>query len=176
MEVIEYKRWVSNLLTILDSQHLTLPQGMLGKLWLPCILSQFSTGCQWKRDTWFYFPLTVKFSLMFLNTWAKAYVFPRWHSHKEYTCQCRDARDVSLIPGSWRSSGGLDGNLLQYSCLGNPMDRGAWWVPVHGVTESKKRLSMQHTQVHIDTHTHKGTYIVLEQFRNAVPSYGVIQS
>ena len=38
-----------------------------------------------------------------------------------------DARDVGLIPESGRSSGGENGNPLQYSCLGNPMDRGAWW-------------------------------------------------
>ena len=39
------------------------------------------------------------------------------------------------IPGSGRSPGGGNGNLLQYSCLENPMDRGAWWALVHGVTE-----------------------------------------
>ena len=37
---------------------------------------------------------------------------------------------VSLIPGSGRSPGGGHGNPLQYSCLGNPMDRGAWWATV----------------------------------------------
>jgi len=37
-----------------------------------------------------------------------------------------------LIPGSGRSPGGGHGNLLQYSCQENPMDRGAWWVTVHG--------------------------------------------
>ena len=48
-----------------------------------------------------------------------------------------DARDTSLIPGSGRSPGGGNGNPLQYSCLGNPMDRGAWWATVHGVTKSQ---------------------------------------
>ena len=42
--------------------------------------------------------------------------------------------DVGLIPGSERSPGGGHGNLLQYSCLGNPMDRGAWGATVHGVS------------------------------------------
>ena len=43
--------------------------------------------------------------------------------------------DVDLIPGLGRSSGGGYGNPLQYSCLENPMDRGAWWATVHGVSE-----------------------------------------
>ena len=48
---------------------------------------------------------------------------------------------------SGRSPGGGHGNRLQYSCLENPMDRGAWWATVHGVTKSQtrlKRLSTQH--------------------------------
>ena len=44
-----------------------------------------------------------------------------------------DIRDVGLIPGLGRSSGGGNGNPLQYSRLGNPMDRGTWRVTVHGV-------------------------------------------
>ena len=46
-----------------------------------------------------------------------------------------NAGDVGLIPGLGRSPGEGNGNLLQYSCLGNPVDRGAWWVTVHGVTK-----------------------------------------
>ena len=49
-----------------------------------------------------------------------------------------DIRDVGLIPGSGRSPGGGHGNPLQYSCLGNPIHRGAWWAAVHGVTESDR--------------------------------------
>ena len=44
-----------------------------------------------------------------------------------------DPRDAILIPGSRRSSGEGTGNPLQYSCLGNPTYRGAWWATVHGV-------------------------------------------
>ena len=44
--------------------------------------------------------------------------------------------DPGLIPGLGRSLGEGNGNPLQYSCLGNPMDRGAWWATVHGVTKS----------------------------------------
>ena len=52
-----------------------------------------------------------------------------------------NVRDLGSAPGSGRSPGGEHGNPLQYSCLGNPMDRGAWWAIVHrghkesGVTE-----------------------------------------
>ena len=47
-----------------------------------------------------------------------------------------DARDTGSIPGSGRSPGGGNGNLLQDSCLENPMDRGAWQATVHGVSKS----------------------------------------
>ena len=46
-----------------------------------------------------------------------------------------------MIPGSGRSPGEGNGNPLQYSCLENPMDRGAWWATVHGVAKSRTRLS-----------------------------------
>ena len=51
-----------------------------------------------------------------------------------------DLRDASLIPGWGRSPGGRHGNPLQYFCLENPMDRGAWWATVHGVTKSQTGL------------------------------------
>ena len=57
---------------------------------------------------------------------------------KESAC---NAGNLGLIPGSGRSPGEGNGNLLQYSCLENPMDRGAWWATVHGVTKSQTRLS-----------------------------------
>ena len=49
--------------------------------------------------------------------------------------------DPGSIPGLGRSPGEGNGNPLQYSCLENPMDRGAWWAIVHGVTKSQTRLS-----------------------------------
>ena len=51
-----------------------------------------------------------------------------------------DTRDMGLLPGSGGSPREGNGNPLQYSCLENPMDRGAWWATVHGVTESRTRL------------------------------------
>ena len=50
-------------------------------------------------------------------------------------------RDSGSIPGSGRSPGEGNGNPLQYSCLENPMDRGAWWATVHGVAKSWIQLS-----------------------------------
>ena len=53
-----------------------------------------------------------------------------------------DARDTGLIPGSEPTSpGGGNGDPLQYPCLENPMDRGAWRASVHRVSESQTRLS-----------------------------------
>ena len=52
----------------------------------------------------------------------------------------RDSRDLGSIPGSGRSPGEGNGNPLQYSCLENPMDRGAWWATVHRVTKSWRWL------------------------------------
>ena len=52
-----------------------------------------------------------------------------------------NAGGMGLIPGLGRSPGGGNGNLLQYSCLDNLLDRGAWRATVHGVTKSQTRLS-----------------------------------
>ena len=71
-----------------------------------------------------------------------------WLSGKELACQCRRHKRFDLlgsIPGSGRCPGVGNSNPLQYSCLENPMDRGARWATVHGVTKSWTRLS---------THTH----------------------
>ena len=57
---------------------------------------------------------------------------------KESAC---NAGDLESIPGLGRSPGERNGNPLQYSFLENPMDRGAWWATVHGVTKSQTRMS-----------------------------------
>ena len=51
-----------------------------------------------------------------------------------------DVRDVGLTPGLGRFPGGGHGNPLQYLCLENPMDRGAWWAAVHRIVKSWTRL------------------------------------
>ena len=59
---------------------------------------------------------------------------------KESAYNAEDTRDVSSIPGSGRSLGGGHDNPLQYFCLENHMDRGAWWATVHGVAKSGTQL------------------------------------
>ena len=55
---------------------------------------------------------------------------------KNPSASARDVRDTGSIPGLGRSPGGGHGNPLQYSCLENPKDRGAWCATVHGVAQS----------------------------------------
>ena len=59
---------------------------------------------------------------------------------KKPTDNAGDIRDANSIPGPGRSTGGGNGNPLQYSCLENPVDRGAWWATVHGVSKSQTGL------------------------------------
>ena len=60
---------------------------------------------------------------------------------KNHPAYAGDARDAGSFPGSGRSPGKGNGNWLQYSCLGNPMDRGTWQATVHGVAKSWTQLS-----------------------------------
>ena len=60
-----------------------------------------------------------------------------------------NAGDTASIPGSGRSPREGNGNPLQYSCLGNPMDRGAWRAAVHGVIKSRTQLSKQQQQLEV---------------------------
>ena len=68
-------------------------------------------------------------------------MLPRWLSGKQSACQGRRCQDACSIPGWGRSPGGGNGNPLQYSCLENSIDRGAWWVTVLGVAKSQTQLS-----------------------------------
>ena len=68
--------------------------------------------------------------------------FPGGSDSKESACS---AGDTGSIPGWGRSPGKGNGNPLQYSCLGNPMDRGAWWVTVHRVAKSQTQLNSKTT-------------------------------
>ena len=66
------------------------------------------------------------------------YDFPGGSDGKESAC---NTGDLGSIPGLGVSPGGGHGNPLQYSCLENPMDRGAWQATAHGVTKSQTQLS-----------------------------------
>ena len=67
--------------------------------------------------------------------------FPNDSAGEESTCKPGDTGEMGLIPGLGRSPGGGKGKPLLYSCLKNPMDRGAWWATVNGVTKNWTQLS-----------------------------------
>ena len=71
--------------------------------------------------------------LLSLHIWTQVLDFPDNSYGKEFSC---NAGDPGLIPGLGRSPGEGNGYPLQYSCLENSMDTGAWWAIVHGVIES----------------------------------------
>ena len=69
------------------------------------------------------------------------YGLPWWLNVKEFACSAGDKGDVGSIPGLGRSPKEGNGNPLQYSCLENPMDRGAWWAMAHGVASIGHNLA-----------------------------------
>ena len=82
----------------------------------------------------------------FTFTWSLCQTCPVVLVVKNPPAKAGVSGDAGLIPGLGRSPGGEHGNPLQYRCLGNPMDRGAWQATVHGVAESRTRLSdREHT-------------------------------
>ena len=80
---------------------------------------------------------------------------------KEPTYNAGDTGDVGSIPGSERFPGGRHGKPLQYSCLENPMDTGAWQSTIHRVTKSRTWLKRLSTCAHTHTHTHTSILIII---------------
>ena len=72
---------------------------------------------------------------------------------KNLLANAGDLRDTSSLPGSGRSPGRGHSNPFQYSCLENPMDRGAWWATVHGVTKSQTWLKWLSMYTHCSEET-----------------------
>ena len=66
-----------------------------------------------------------------------------------------DLRDAGSIPELGRSPGGGYGNPIQYSCLENPIDRGAWWATVHRVTQSQTQIKQLNTHTLISILFHR---------------------
>ena len=87
----------------------------------------------------------IKFFYNLVNLYSKIWTSQVALVVKNPSANSGDLRDVGLIPGLGRFLGEGNGNPLQCSCQGNPLDRGAWWATVHSVTKSwtqLKRLSM----------------------------------
>ena len=80
-----------------------------------------------------------------LASWLRTYLTNQYvirrYCFPEVKASAYDAGDLGSIPGSGRSSGEGNGNPLQYSCVENPMDGGAWWATIHRVAKSRTRLS-----------------------------------
>ena len=87
-----------------------------------------------------YLHIQIKIHMKYYSAFKKKGFLGRSNG-KESAC---NAGDPCLIPGSEGSPGEGHDNPLQYSCLGNPMDRGAWWATVHGVAKSQTRLNDEH--------------------------------
>ena len=116
--------------------------------WLDSITDSMGTNLRklWEivkdREAWCAAGHGVTKSRTWLSDSTTIYIgLPRWYCGKESACQAGDAGDVSSIPGSVRSPAEGNGNLLQYSCLGNPMDRGAWWVSQWGYKRVRHNLA-----------------------------------
>ena len=77
------------------------------------------------------------------------YGLHRWQSGKESSCQCRRCKRLGFDHWVRKIPGVGNGNVLQYSCLENPIDRGVSRVTVHGVAKSRTRLRMQTCNVYI---------------------------
>ena len=87
------------------------------------MIKQKTTGHTWK-NCWLY-----------TGNLSNSSGLPRWLSGKESTCQCRKGKRHGFDPQVSKSPWRRNGNPLQYSGLGNPMDRGAWQATVHGVAK-----------------------------------------
>ena len=117
-----------------------------GVLWRHCFRSQVIPSHQQNALTWAFTSLIKGFSsssvphFLYKSLRKRVVVWTLVSpiSHKVSAC---NEGDPGLIPGLGRSPGEGNGNPLQYSCLENSMDWGAWWATVHGVAKSRTRLS-----------------------------------
>ena len=100
--------------------------------------------CCLSRDPFFLLNLTSVSSLLLSKLHVRG--FPSCASVKNLPANAGDTRDMGLIPESGRSPGEGHGNPSQYSCLENPMDRGAWQGTVHGAAKSRTRVKQLSTR------------------------------
>ena len=83
-----------------------------------------------------FFPFSFLTIVWLISFFSKTVGLPGGIVVKNVPVNARNARDMGFVPGLGRSSGVGTVNPLQYSCLENFMDRGAWWATVHGVAKS----------------------------------------
>ena len=106
------------------------------------LLISVSTEISYPWESFFGFRvMVVRLNFPFLCTFSKDLGFPSGPVVKNLPANAEDAKDAASIPGWERSPDIGNGNLLQYSCLENSLDRGAWWAIVHEVTKSWTQLS-----------------------------------
>ena len=77
----------------------------------------------------------------YTDDWVGSFLLPSWKGVLSGKKSTSNAGDSGLIPGSGGSLGGGHGYPLQYSCLGNPMDRGAWRATAHRIEKNQTRLN-----------------------------------
>ena len=99
-----------------------------------------------------------------LTILPSSFRLPQWLSGKESACNAADTGNPGSISGSGRSPGGGHSNLLQCSCLGNPVVRGTWQATVHRVTKSQTLLKQ------LSTIIFQGCNIVSYAFGETLPS------
>ena len=99
------------------------------------LLLHFSVLTQQLLSSDYIFFLSIVFCILSLGIWHQG--LPWWLSSNDLPA---NAGDACLISGSGMSPGGGNDNPLQYSCLENPTDRGAWWATVHGVAKESDRI------------------------------------
>ena len=148
------KNWVPpDFLQVLCTQASKLAQGFI-----PSLFSQplMPTGFYFSSRKELY--STCYYATLLLKRYVCVLLFLKWlqtspqgflgGTHgKEPACQCRRHKS----PGLGRSPGGGHGNPLWYSCLENPMDRGAWWATVHGDKKSQTRLKQHSMHTYLST-------------------------
>ena len=80
--------------------------------------------------------------IMYLPLTIRLMGFPGGSVVKNPPANAGDTGDKGLIPGSGKSPGEENGNPVQYSCLNNPVDNGAWWATVHGIAKSEMHIHL----------------------------------
>ena len=112
-------------------------QGLERRCWwqhrVVCLVTNFKEFCNIQAFT---FKTATCIECLLVNTG-----FSGGSMVKNLSASAGDPRNWGSISGSGRSPRGGNGNPLQYSCLENPTDRGAWWATVHGVAKSQTQLS-----------------------------------